>query len=108
MKVMDIAEFKEQGFLEEVNRQFFHPLGLALAVTVHDDGAAELAYIIDSRDDSEGFIMGYNGWPDPDAARADAKRHAEIVATERFKHADHRLKKFGWVVQPAGVDANGY
>ena len=31
-KKINIKEFVEQGYLQEVNRQFFHPLGLALEV----------------------------------------------------------------------------
>lgn len=34
IKYMDVAEFRELGFLQEANRQFFHPLGLALSVAV--------------------------------------------------------------------------
>lgn len=30
IKYMDLTEFREKGFLQEANRQFFHPLGLAL------------------------------------------------------------------------------
>lgn len=30
IKYMDMAEFQEGGYLQEANRQFFHPLGLAL------------------------------------------------------------------------------
>jgi len=33
-KHIDIKEFQELGFLQEANRQFFHPHGLALEVTV--------------------------------------------------------------------------
>lgn len=29
---MSIAEFQSEGYLQEVNRRFLHPLGLALAV----------------------------------------------------------------------------
>lgn len=87
-KKLDIAEFQQLGLLQEVNRRFFHPIGLALAIEVptaedttpkycpycgsnlglwgHDDNCANkdykfcpfsLAYIIDSRDDPEGFIF---------------------------------------------------
>ncbi len=31
---MDIGEFRELGFLQEANRLFFHPHGLALEITV--------------------------------------------------------------------------
>ena len=34
MKYLDIKEFREKGYLQEVNRRFFHPLGLALEVKI--------------------------------------------------------------------------
>ena len=37
-KKISIKEFREKGFLQEVNRIFFHPLGLALEVNIDDDG----------------------------------------------------------------------
>jgi hypothetical protein len=55
---MDIAEFVSEGYLQEVNRQFFHPLGLALEVTVEDDGSTHISGVWDGRDDPEGFIFG--------------------------------------------------
>lgn len=36
-KRIDIAEFRELGFLQEANRVFFHPLGLALEVVTEDE-----------------------------------------------------------------------
>jgi hypothetical protein len=37
-KYIAMSEFKEEGFLLEANRQFFHPHGLALEITRVDDG----------------------------------------------------------------------
>jgi hypothetical protein len=42
VKMMDIKEFREMGLLAEVNRTFFYPLGLALEITVEDDGTERL------------------------------------------------------------------
>lgn len=57
IKKMDIKEFRELGFLHEANRQFFHPLGLALEVVVDDDtGEESLGGIWDYRDDPEGLF----------------------------------------------------
>jgi hypothetical protein len=36
VKRIDIAEFRERGYLQEVNRLMLHPLGLALEVVVDD------------------------------------------------------------------------
>lgn len=41
-KLIDVGEFRERGFLQEANRLFFHPLGLALQVrTMTDDWSDE-------------------------------------------------------------------
>jgi hypothetical protein len=60
IKRMDLNEFKDLGFLHEVNRKFFHPLGLALEVIVNDeDGKVEkIGGIWDYRDDPEGMFFG--------------------------------------------------
>lgn len=58
VKKMGIAEFREQGFLQEANRQFFHPLGLALEVNIDDDGKETLSGMWDYRDDPEGMLYG--------------------------------------------------
>jgi hypothetical protein len=34
---IDITEFRETGFLQEANRQFFHPHGLAMEITIVDE-----------------------------------------------------------------------
>lgn len=36
VKRMPVNEFRDDGYLQEVNRRFLHPLGLALEVTVVD------------------------------------------------------------------------
>lgn len=61
IKRMDIKEFQEEGFLQEVNRQFFHPLGLALEIIINDDtGEARLGGVWDYRDDPEGMFFNNN------------------------------------------------
>lgn len=56
---LDWNEFRDAGYLQEVNRRFFHPLGLALAVNFDEGvGVTGVAGIIDVRDDPEGFIFG--------------------------------------------------
>jgi len=55
---MDLNEFIELGFLQEVNRKFFHPLGLALEMVVDKDGNAKrLGRVWDYRDDPEGMFF---------------------------------------------------
>lgn len=61
IKRIDIKEFRELGLLQEVNRLFFHPRGLALEVVVEDDGSERLGGVWDSREDPEGFMFGEEG-----------------------------------------------
>lgn len=56
---IDIKEFRKRGYLQELNRQFLHPLGMALDVTVDEEtGAESLCGVWDYRDDPEGIIFG--------------------------------------------------
>lgn len=58
IKRIDIKEFRAKGFLQEVNRKFFHPLGLALEVIIKDEtGEESLGGIWDYRDDQEGMFF---------------------------------------------------
>ena len=57
MKYMDLKEFVEKGLLQEVNRQFFHPLGLAICFTKSDDDKYTIDSVMDCRDDPEGFMF---------------------------------------------------
>ena len=58
IKTMNIAEFREKGFLQEANRLFFHPLGLALSINIDESGEESLGEIWDYRDDPEGLLFG--------------------------------------------------
>ena len=90
---MSIKDFIKQGYLQEVNREYLHPLGLSLGVTVEEDGEAKLYRVWDSRDDPEGMVFG-------DATDTDKARQ---VAKQRAAKAVHRAEQFGWTVQPVGV-----
>jgi hypothetical protein len=92
-KRIDIREFREAGFLQEVNRQFLHPLGLALEIILEADGTMRLGGVWDYRDDPEGMIFA-DPPPDPEKAR-----HVQEL---RESKEEIRLERFGWVVQPPG------
>lgn len=82
MNYIDVNEFIEEGYLQEVNRRFFHPLGLALvvAVDVDDDTGKEtgpwrIAGVADHRDDPEGVFF--------DSIDIDKATHIERLEQER-------------------------
>lgn len=57
--MMDIAEFRRLGLVQEINRLFLHPRGLALEVIVDEEDSTErLGGIWDYRDDPEGMAFG--------------------------------------------------
>lgn len=61
IKRIDIKEFRAKGFLQEANRKFFHPLGLALEIMINDDTEEEsLGGVWDYRKDNEGVLFGPN------------------------------------------------
>src|ERR1700744_1597768 len=92
IKYMDIDEFADDGFLQEANRQFFHPLGLALEVSdPNQTGKYDTIRIWDYREDPEGMLFGYNLL---------SAEKAQTVDEERLKHLATRIAL-------ADVDARG-
>lgn len=88
MTLEKVKEFRKLGLIQEVNRQFLHPLGLALAITI--DGTDCTVDILDERDDPEGFLF------------TDHLISKEKIDTFRyFVDERHKLrqKKLGFVIQ---------
>lgn len=83
IKRIPIKEFRALGFLQEANRQFFHPHGLALEVVIDTDtGEERLGGIWDYRDDPEGVLYG-------NLDERDRERAADVLG-ERLRHLDAR------------------
>ncbi len=96
VKRIPIKEFREFGFLQEVNRQFLHPLGLALEVIIDEKtGEERLGGVWDYRDDLEGMIYGdviiNSKEADGKAIRVEGLRKAKAV---------DRLRILGYRIQP--------
>lgn len=69
IKYIDFKEFRDKGFLQEANRQFFHPLGLALSVIIDDDTGEVIGLggVWDYRDGPEGMFFGKDLLGKPEA-----------------------------------------
>lgn len=94
IKKMDLNEFLEKGFLQEVNRKFFHPLGLALEVNINEKGTVtSLGGIWDYRGAPEGLIFCC-------LSGGDAIEKAENVRNLLESKAKVRQHKYGFVIQP--------
>lgn len=91
-KMMSVKEFRELGFLQEVNRLFLHPLGMALEVTIKDDGEEKLGGILDCRDDPEGIIFH-------NLDESGLKKIELVHAFSEEKHKE-RLERLGYIIQP--------
>lgn len=95
IKRIDIKEFREFGFLQEANRLFFHPLGLALEIKIEDDGAEKLGGIWDYRDNLGGITFADLS-DSKDAEKA--RRVSELLADK----STERNKILGYIIQPIG------
>jgi len=98
MANVNIKEFVEKGYLQEVNRNFFHPLGMAITVTILDNGDFKLVGIQDNRDKKEGMIFDLEN---SDQKRIDIfnkkKKFIEEDMAERIKA---RKQKYGFGIEP--------
>lgn len=90
-KRMSVKEFREEGYLQELNRRFLHPLGLALEVVINPDGTESFGEVWDERDDPEGIIYG------PDTIEAEKAQRIRRIESGR---TTARLDALGYWVQP--------
>lgn len=90
-----VAEFRRLGLLQEINRQFLHPMGLALSVVLEEDGSESFGELWDYRSDPEGLIFG---------SEAISKEKADWVEQMLKAKEDVRKSRFGWHIQPVKED----
>jgi hypothetical protein len=100
IKRIDIKEFREKGYLQELNRVFLHPLGMALEVIVNEDGSEQLGGIWDYRDDPEGIVYAENVLNTTDS---DEKRR--FVLKELSERFQYRKENIGYEIQPVLLKA---
>lgn len=91
MEYMSLSEFRASGLLQELNRLYLHPRGLALDWEMDSSGGK--FKIQDHRADPEGIVFEY-GPNKVLADRAGAMLHRKAAA---------RRRAFGWHIQPVGA-----
>ena len=81
IKYMDFNEFLELGFLQEVNRKFFHPLGLALEMIVNKDTGKvdRFGKVWDYRDDPEGMFFADDMISQEKIDRVEELRQSKLI-----------------------------
>lgn len=100
--LMDIAEFRKLGFLQEVNRRFLHPLGLYLYIALDPEtGEETLGGIGDYRTDPEGMFFCGPGMRED---QEKLQRRARMVRDFRESKTFERMNRIGICFDPRGVD----
>lgn len=100
IKHINIREFADQGYLQEVNRCFLHPLGLALEIGDDDlSGESYITGVWDYRDDPEGMHFDFNN-PDTKWDLEEATQKAETVEAQRKRVLPGRRAKLGFDIEP--------
>lgn len=97
IKRMNIKEFREKGFLHEVNRQFFHPLGLALSIFINEDGTESLGDIWDYREDPEGMFFSN------DMISEEKINYVAALRESKFEDRVIKSRELG-----LGIDTDGF
>ena len=97
VKYMDFHEFWKLGLLQEINRQFMHPRGLAFQMDFEDDKAINISGIWDERDDPEGII--YSKEMISDNIEHFEKMKAQVQKLYDDK-AEYRQENLGFIIQP--------
>jgi len=96
---MSVREFRELGFLQEINRRVLHPCGLALEVWVDEASGEEvLGGIWDYRDDPEGLYYGEGVL---------SREKMQSVDKLWYSKAEARKENLGYIVQPIPAEEPG-
>ena len=98
IKRIDIKEFRESGYLQEVNRRFLHPLGLALEVVQEHDGTETLGGIWDDREDSEGIYYDIDN--SNDERKSKFQKNKEFIDNEFETRNKIRKDILGFDIEP--------
>ena len=95
MQEIDPQELLDSGIVQELNRQFLHPLGYRLEVCFDDVAGRQPWLRITGDDDPEGHAF-------ETLATEEAAAKAAIVAGLLMERAGVREAALGWVIQPIG------
>lgn len=92
IKRIDPTKFVDEGYLQELNRRFLHPLGLALEVVV-DENHRPVGFggVWDFRNDPEGIVYA--------DGVADSEKANRIRKIEEVRKSV-RIERLGYWIQP--------
>ena len=95
-KRMSVEEFRELGYLQELNRQFLHPLGLALEVIIDkENGSEKFGKVWDYRNEPGGMVFD-----DLTLGSDRFRKNFERIFNLQYKTSSERMKILGFFKQP--------
>ncbi len=94
INTMPVAEFRRQGYLQELNRTYLHPYGLALSVKIGDDGEESFGEIWDYRGDLAGLSYAEEMLDD------EFEERANLLAAVFVVRSRQRKEELGYIIQP--------
>ena len=98
IKRMDIKEFRAKGYLQELNRRFLHPLGLALETIINDDDTESFGGVWDYREDKEGMLFGLSH---SDVNRKEEFKNKKTFIDNEFTSREKdREEALGFIIEP--------
>ncbi len=98
MNEMSLQEFQAKGYLQELNRKFLHPLGLAMAVQQNSDGTVEFGAIQDHRDSEEGVYFDIEN--SDDDRKEIFKVRENYINSQMATRLGRRVGALGFVNEP--------
>jgi hypothetical protein len=98
IKLINIKEFREKGYLQELYRRFLHPLGLALSVKIDENDNEILGSVWDYRNDKEGIY--YDLLNSNDDRINKFKEKAQYIDNEFNKRKDKRIEILNDIIEP--------
>ena len=96
-KLLSLSELRDKGYLQEVNRRFFHLLGLALCLQSDKEGNYTSLTIIDKRNDEGGIYFNIKNLPKEEVD--DMHEKSKFIDAEIALRIEDRIKTFGSVVE---------
>lgn len=102
IKRMSVKEFRELGYLQELNRRFLHPLGLTLEVIADlSSGEEKFGGIWDFRDHDKGIYFAVSDSVFTNDSRfSEFKKKAEFVEKQIQKRTPGRINALGFFIEP--------
>ena len=94
-KKIELKEFQEKGYLQELNRRFLHLLGLALSFKSDVDGEIHFDGILDYRENGP-IYFGLKEETNIDRIKTFHEKYKH-VESELNKHSTQRQRELGFI-----------